>query len=80
MIKLVYYKPFLFLQAIHEAARGGYLDILRFLINNGADIGAVTNTGGTPLWWARRFLEADDPLIGYLASIGAPEGSGPEAD
>ena len=68
------------LQAIHEAARGGYLDILRYLINNGADIGAATNTGGTPLWWARRFLEADDPLIGYLESIGAPEGDGPEAD
>ena len=49
-------------------------------VNMGADIGAVTNSGGTPLYWARRFLEEDDPMINYLVSVGAPEGTGPEGE
>ncbi len=61
-------------QAIHEAARGGHLETLKFLIDKGADIGAVTSNGGTALWWARRSLDEDHELIKYLVEIGAPEG------
>lgn len=61
-------------QAIHEAARGGYVDIVKYLIDMGADMGAQTETGGTPLFWARDYLDAEHELIEYLVSIGAPEG------
>ena len=61
-------------QAIHEAARSGHLDTLKYLIDMGADIGAKTNNGGTPLWWARRTLEEDQSgVISFLQGIGAPE-------
>jgi len=59
-------------QAIHEAARAGKLDALKFLVDMGADIGARSNNGGTPLWWAKRSLSADHPVIAYLIGIGAP--------
>lgn len=36
-------------QRIHEAARTGHLDIVKFLLRNGADIGALTDTKLTPL-------------------------------
>ena len=39
----------------------------------GADVGAVTSNGGTPLWWAKRLLEPSDPVIQYLVGIGAPD-------
>ena len=61
-------------QAVHEAARGGYVEVLKLLVDSGADIGAQTNNGGTPLWWARRELEEDHDVIAYLVDIGAPEG------
>jgi hypothetical protein len=62
-------------QAIHEAARGGHVQVLKLLIDSGADIGAQTNNGGTPLWWARHTLEEDHDVIKYLTEIDAPEGS-----
>lgn len=60
-------------QPIHEAARGGHLETLKYLVDMGADISAKTNNGGTPLWWARRLLDEDHGVIRYLESIGAPE-------
>lgn len=39
----------------------------------GADIGAKTKHGGTPLWWARRLLAPGHATIEYLEEIGAPE-------
>jgi len=60
-------------QAIHEAVRGGHTDIVKYLVSMGADIGAKTSTGGSVLWWAKRLLEANHPIIQYLSEIGAPE-------
>lgn len=60
-------------QAIHEAARAGDVPILSYLIQLGADIGARTDHGGTPLWWARRTLDPAHPAVHYLEGIGAPE-------
>lgn len=58
---------------IHEAARGGNLGALKYLIQMGADVGSTTKYGGTPLWWARRMLPANHAVVQYLESIGAPE-------
>ena len=60
-------------QPLHEAARGGNTEVVKFLIENGADIGARTSNGGTALWWARKMLDAEHSLIRYLEEIGAPE-------
>jgi ankyrin repeat protein len=63
-------------QAIHEAARGGHLDVLKLLIEAGADLNAITKGGGTALDWARSELEEGHPVIEYLESLGAEEGEG----
>jgi ankyrin repeat protein len=60
-------------QAIHEAVRSGHTKMVKFLINSGADMGAKTGNGGSPLWWAKRTLARGHPTISYLESIGAPE-------
>ena len=58
---------------LHEASRGGHVDIVKHLIENGADLGATTKGGGTALWWAKQTHEADHPVIAFLESIGAPD-------
>jgi Ankyrin repeats (3 copies) len=60
-------------QAIHEAARGGHLDVLKYLVDRGANLTAKTEGGGTPLWWARSSLRPDHPVVEYLKEIGAPD-------
>jgi ankyrin repeat protein len=63
-------------QAIHEAVRAGHTKMVKLLITNGADMGAKTENGGSPLWWAKRTLPRGHPTINYLESIGAPEDGG----
>lgn len=58
---------------IHEAARGGHLDVMKTLVDNGADIGARTLKGGTPLWWARHVHGDNNSVVSFLESIGAPD-------
>lgn len=58
---------------IHEAARGGNLGALKYLIQMGADVGSTTKYGGTPLWWAKRMLPSKHAVVQYLEGIGAPE-------
>jgi prolyl 4-hydroxylase len=56
---------------LHEAARGGHLACLQYLIQMGADVGSLTKYGGTALWWARRSLPAGHGVIAFLEEIGA---------
>ena len=60
-------------QPIHEAARSGHTDVLKYLVDMGADFGARTSNGGTPLFWARAKLPAGHAVIQYLEGIGAPD-------
>lgn len=60
-------------QAIHEATRGNHLDALRYLVDMGADIGAVTKKGGSALWWAKHYFGDDHEIVQYLTDIGAPD-------
>lgn len=53
---------------IHEAVRTGEVDLVKHLVDLGADISAVTTNGGTPLWWAKRLVK--------LAELGRPESTG----
>lgn len=63
-------------QPIHEAVRAGHTKMVKLLISHGADMGAKTENGGSPLWWAKRSLPRGHPTINYLESIGAPEDGG----
>ena len=60
-------------QAVHEAARGGHLSVLVYLVSHGADLTAKTKGGGSVLYWARRSLDYDHPVIKYLEDHDAPE-------
>ena len=64
---------------LHESARAGHKEIVKFLYESGADINARTNggEGGTVMWWAKRTLGEDHEMIAYLESLGAME-AGPE--
>jgi prolyl 4-hydroxylase len=60
-------------QPIHEAARQGHLDILQYLVDNGADINAVSKVrrGYAPLSIAQNHLGDDHPVTKLLVSLGA---------
>jgi prolyl 4-hydroxylase len=64
---------------LHEGARAGHLDVVKYLIEQGADANATTGpNGGSVLYWARTQLgEEGDPVIDFLESIGAMD-VGPE--
>ncbi len=58
---------------LHEGTRGGFLDVVKYLVENGSDINDVTEEGHTPLYYAKQNLEPGNPLIEYLESLGAVE-------
>jgi hypothetical protein len=39
---------------LHEAARGGHSEVIKYLLKEGAQVNERTNSGGTPLYWAER--------------------------
>jgi prolyl 4-hydroxylase len=64
---------------LHEGARSGHLDIVKYLVELGADVNATTSSGGgTALWWAKETFGAEgNPVIDFLESMGALN-AGPE--
>ena len=49
---------------------------MKYLIENGADVNKKTGNGeegGTALWWAKRNLKEEHPIIAYLENVGALE-------
>lgn len=60
-------------QPIHEAVRSGEIDVVRFLVDKGADIHSKTLNGGSVLWWARKVLSPDHPIISYLSDLNATD-------
>lgn len=61
---------------LHEGARMGNMDVVKILIDNGADVNALTSTddttdsGESPLYWAIRELGEDNPVVAFLESVG----------
>jgi prolyl 4-hydroxylase len=63
-------------QPIHEAARGGHTEVVKLLIQHGAEMNARTGRGGdggSVLNIALDHLDEDHDLIQYLRSIGAQD-------
>jgi hypothetical protein len=47
---------------------------VKYLVENGADVNEKTGSkGGTALYWAKKELEKDHPVISFLESLGALE-------
>lgn len=64
-------------QAIHEAASNGHLEVLKYLVDKGSDINAMTKDGGSVLWWAKNSLDGKDSVITYLEELGAKDEATP---
>jgi prolyl 4-hydroxylase len=64
---------------LHEGIASGHVDVVKLLIDHGADYNAHTHKeeGGTALWWAKQLLEEKHPIIEFLESLDALE-AGPE--
>jgi prolyl 4-hydroxylase len=63
-------------QSIHEAARNGQLDIIKFLVEeNEIDVNTPSKVTGavTPLAIAMNHLKSDHPVIEYLIEMGGLE-------
>lgn len=62
-------------QPLHEGARAGHVHIVKYLVEQGANVNETTGNGGTALWWARQ--AGADQVVEYLESVGALD-AGPE--
>lgn len=60
---------------LHEAARGGHVEVVEWLVQFGLDIDQRTHegTGGSTLWWAKRVHKRDHPVVKYLEAAGAKD-------
>jgi ankyrin repeat protein len=61
-------------QPLHEATRGGHLDAVKFLVEQKADVNAVTNFGKggvSPYYIALKNHGYDHPVTQFLSSVGA---------
>jgi Derlin-2/3 len=60
-------------QPLHEAVRGGYLDVVRFLLDfdDIVDVNARTRQGPNPLWLAETAHGREHPVTMHLREVGA---------
>jgi hypothetical protein len=61
-------------QPLHEATRGGHLNAVKFLVEQKADVNAVTNFGKggvSPYYIALKNHGSDHPVTQFLSSVGA---------
>mmetsp|Transcript_22427 Transcript_22427/g.28300 ORF Transcript_22427/g.28300 Transcript_22427/m.28300 type:complete len:455 (-) Transcript_22427:139-1503(-) len=56
---------------MHEAARTGSVDAVKLLVENGADVNALTEYGQSPLHLAKSEHGDDHPLVDFFTDIGA---------
>ena len=58
---------------IHEAARAGNLEVLKYLVESGANINGRTNEGASPLRIAINSIGEEHPVVTYLKGLGAED-------
>eukprot|EP00339_Tiarina_fusa_P001681 CAMPEP_0116998590 /NCGR_PEP_ID=MMETSP0472-20121206/1610_1 /TAXON_ID=693140 ORGANISM="Tiarina fusus, Strain LIS" /NCGR_SAMPLE_ID=MMETSP0472 /ASSEMBLY_ACC=CAM_ASM_000603 /LENGTH=547 /DNA_ID=CAMNT_0004697791 /DNA_START=170 /DNA_END=1809 /DNA_ORIENTATION=+ len=63
---------------LHEAARGGHVDVVDFLVKQGAHLNKQTAAGGTAMWYAAQHHGEDSEVYRYFKELGALQ-LGPEA-
>jgi prolyl 4-hydroxylase len=62
---------------LHEGIRNGHLEVVKLLIDHGADVNAKTNAGQSGLSLAKEIHGEGHPIIEFLESLGAIE-AGPD--
>jgi hypothetical protein len=55
----------------HEAIRSGNLETVKFLLDRGADLNLLSDSGISPLWIARHVLGPTHEVSQYLEELGA---------
>ena len=55
---------------LHEGARGGHEDVVKMLVERGANINEKEQSGGTPLYWSIKTNGEDHPVSQLLSSLG----------
>ena len=70
--KLIHYSDQNEWQALHESIRSGKLEVVKYLIEQGADIGWKVKGGGASLWLAKQVLPKNHEVVAYLQDLGAP--------
>ncbi|KAL3905926.1 MAG: hypothetical protein SGILL_009479, partial [Bacillariaceae sp.] len=57
---------------LHEGARGGYMDVVRYLVERGADVNERSHggTGGNALFYATQKYGEKHPVAEYLVGLG----------
>jgi prolyl 4-hydroxylase len=56
---------------LHEAVRSGHVDVVQFLIDNGANYNEITVQDLSPLYIARNHFGEDHPMTKFLVNLGA---------
>lgn len=56
---------------LHEGARGGHLEVVQLLVDNGAALNDKSNNGETALYWAEKEQGEFHPVSKLLKSLGA---------
>ena len=56
---------------MHEAVRAGHLDVVKYLVENGVDINALTSGDQSPLTIANGSLGPKHKVTKYLIKLGA---------
>jgi prolyl 4-hydroxylase len=56
---------------LHEGVRGGHEEIVKLLVENGANVNATTSNGASALWWAKQVHGDDHPVVQLLEELGA---------
>lgn len=56
---------------LHEGARGGHEDVIKLLVENGANVNETTSNGASVLWWAKQTHGEDHPVVQLLEELGA---------
>jgi ankyrin repeat protein len=62
---------------LYYAIKGGKLDVVEFLLQNGSNINNVDKKGQTPMQWAKRFNK--QPVIELMVKYGAQPPADPKA-
>jgi ankyrin repeat protein len=56
---------------LHEGARAGHLEVVKLLVEKGANVNEVTVYGETALYWAEKEHGREHGVVEFLKGLGA---------
>jgi len=58
---------------LHEASRRGHFELIKLLVENGAQVNATTKSGESALYMIKKHKSKESSIIEFLESVGAAE-------